>query len=52
MTTIFDAALKFVLGLVHEGKLQRAFLIRPPRAILRGLQFEELGRDHMRLAIV
>jgi len=36
---------------LHEGKLQLAFLVRPTRAMLRGLHFEEFGRDQMRLAV-
>jgi DNA-binding transcriptional LysR family regulator len=36
---------------LHEGDLQLAFLVRPTRAMLRGLRFEEFGRDQMRLAV-
>jgi DNA-binding transcriptional LysR family regulator len=34
-----------------EGRLQLAFLVRPATAGLRGLRFEELMRDPLRLAV-
>ena len=36
---------------LREGKLELAFLVRPPAAKLRGLQFEELMREPIRLAV-
>lgn len=36
---------------LHQGRLQLAFLVRPTRAMLRGLHFEEVVQDHMRLAV-
>jgi len=38
---------------LREGKLQLAFLIRPPdfKAIFRGMRFEELSRDAVRLVV-
>jgi DNA-binding transcriptional LysR family regulator len=36
---------------LRAGKLELAFLVRPPAAKLRGLQFEELMREPIRLAV-
>lgn len=36
---------------IREGKLQVALLVRPNRAMLRGLHFEELARDAICLAV-
>jgi DNA-binding transcriptional LysR family regulator len=36
---------------LRRGKLQIAFLVRPTPAALRGLQFEELTREPIRLAV-
>ena len=41
---------EMVAGL-RNGVLQIAFLVRPSRAMLRGLHFEELARDQLRLAV-
>jgi DNA-binding transcriptional LysR family regulator len=36
---------------VRSGKLDLALMVRPSRALLRGLRFEELARDPVRLAV-
>jgi DNA-binding transcriptional LysR family regulator len=36
---------------IREGKLQAAFMVRPNRAMLRGLHFEELARESLCLAV-
>ena len=41
---------EMVAGL-RKGTLQIALLVRPSRAMLRGLHFEELARDQIRLAV-
>jgi LysR family transcriptional regulator, benzoate and cis,cis-muconate-responsive activator of ben and cat genes len=42
---------KIVAGL-RDGRLQLAFIVRPPkRGALRGLRFEELTREQVRLAV-
>lgn len=48
---LHDLSPEEMLTGLHNGRLQLAFLVRPTRAMLRGLHFEELGRDHMRLAV-
>jgi len=48
---LHDLSPEEMLTGLHEGRLQLAFLVRPTRAMLRGLHFEEFGRDHMRLAV-
>ncbi len=48
---LHDLSPEEMLTGLHEGRLQLAFLVRPTRAMLRGLHFEELARDHMRLAV-
>lgn len=48
---LHDLSPEEMLAGLHEGRLQLAFSVRPTRAMLRGLQFEEFGRDHMRLAV-
>jgi LysR family transcriptional regulator, benzoate and cis,cis-muconate-responsive activator of ben and cat genes len=48
---LHDLSPEEMLSGLHEGRLQLAFLVRPTRAMLRGLQFEPFGRDHMRLAV-
>jgi DNA-binding transcriptional LysR family regulator len=40
-----------MLAGLHEGRLQVAFLERPRTVVLRGLRFEELMRDPLRLAV-
>ncbi|MBL9204859.1 MAG: LysR family transcriptional regulator [Opitutaceae bacterium] len=48
---LYDLSPEEMLTGLHEGRLQLAFLVRPTRAMLRGLHFEEFARDHMRLAV-
>ncbi len=48
---LHDLSPEGMLAGLHEGRLQFAFLVRPTRAMLRGLHFEEIARDHMRLAV-
>jgi len=46
-----DLSSEEMLARLGEGKLQLAFLVRPSRARMRGLRFEELARDPMCLAM-
>lgn len=48
---LHDLSPEEMLAGLHDGGLHLAFMVRPTRAMLRGLQFEEFGRDHMRLAV-
>ena len=48
---LHDLSTEEILAGVREGKLQVGFLVRPSRGALRGLQFEELARDTMCLAV-
>jgi LysR family transcriptional regulator, benzoate and cis,cis-muconate-responsive activator of ben and cat genes len=48
---LHDLSTEQMLAGLREGKLQIAFLVRPTPAMLRGLRFEELIRDPMRLAV-
>ena len=48
---LHDLTTEEMLAGVREGKLQVAFLVRPNRDRLRGLHFQELARDTMRLAV-
>jgi LysR family transcriptional regulator, benzoate and cis,cis-muconate-responsive activator of ben and cat genes len=48
---LHDLSTEEMLAGLREGKLQIAFLIRPTPAMLRGLRFEELVRDPVRLAV-
>ncbi len=48
---LHDLSPEEMLGGLHAGKLQLAFLVRPTRAMLRGLAFEEFGRDTLRMAV-
>ena len=48
---LHDLSTEEMLAGVREGKLQLAVLVRPNRAMLRGLHFEELARDTMCLAV-
>ena len=48
---LHDFSTEEMLAGVREGKLALAFLVRPNRAMLRGLHFEELTRDSMCLAV-
>ncbi len=48
---LHDLSPEEMLRGLHAGRLQLAFLVQPTRAMLRGLHFEEFGRDHLRLAV-
>jgi len=48
---LHDLSTEEMLAGLRKGTLQIAFLVRPTRAMLRGLRFEELVRDLMRLAV-
>ncbi|MBI3417108.1 MAG: LysR family transcriptional regulator [Verrucomicrobia bacterium] len=48
---LHDVSTEEMLAGLHEGRLQIAFLVRPRAAALRGLRFEELMRDPLRLAV-
>lgn len=48
---LHDLSTEEMLAGLHEGRLQLAFLARPRSAALRGLRFEELIRDPLRLAV-
>ncbi len=48
---LHDLSTEEMLGGLREGKLQLAFVVRLPRAMLRGLQFEEVARDNLCLAV-
>jgi len=48
---LHDLSTEEMLAGLREGKLQLAFMVRPPTSMLRGLQFEELTRDPMKLAV-
>lgn len=48
---LHDLSPEEMIAGLHERRLHLAFLVRPTRAMLRGLRFEALARDHMRLAV-
>jgi DNA-binding transcriptional LysR family regulator len=48
---LHDLSTLEMLAGVREGKLQVSFLVRPNRALLRGLQFQELARDTVCVAV-
>jgi DNA-binding transcriptional LysR family regulator len=48
---LHDWSTEEMLAGLREGTLQIAFLVRPTRAMLRGLHFEELAREELRLAV-
>lgn len=48
---LHDFSTEEMLAGLREGKLQIAFVVRLPPAMLRGLQFEELTRDALCLAV-
>ena len=48
---LHDLSTEEMLAGVREGKFQMAFLVRPNRGMLRGLHFEELASDTIRLAV-
>jgi DNA-binding transcriptional LysR family regulator len=48
---LHDLSTEEMLAQLREAKLQIAFLVRPTRAMLRGLRFEEVLRDSLCLAV-
>jgi len=48
---LHDLSTEEMLAGLRGGKLQLAFLVRPATAVGRGLRFEELLRDPLRLAV-
>ena len=48
---LHDLSTEEMLAGLRKGTLQIAILVRPSRAMLRGLHFEELSRDQLRLAV-
>ena len=48
---LHDLSTEEMLTELRQGKLQIALLVRPSAAMLRGLQFEDLARDSLRLAV-
>jgi DNA-binding transcriptional LysR family regulator len=46
-----DLSTEEMLAGIREGRLQIAFLVRPTRAMLRGLTFAELARDPLCVAV-
>jgi len=48
---LHDLSTEEMLGQLRDGKLQIALLVRPTRAMMRGLHFEELLRDSLCLAV-
>ena len=47
---LHDLATEEMVAGLRDGSLQLAFLVKPSRAMLRGIRFEELARDRMHLA--
>lgn len=47
---LHDLSTGEMLSGLRDGSLQVAFLVKPSRAMLRGLHFEELAREWMQLA--
>lgn len=48
---LHDLSSEELLAGLRSGALQLVFLVRPTRAMLRGLHFEALVRDQMRVAV-
>lgn len=48
---LHDLATDEMIAGLRKGALQIALLVRPSRAMLRGLHFAEIARDHLRLAV-
>jgi len=48
---LHDLSTEEMLGQLREGKLEMAFMVKPSAALLRGLNFEELARDDMCVAV-
>jgi len=47
---LHDLSSEEILAGLRRGKLHLAFIVEPTTSMLRGLEFEPLCRDHMRLA--
>ena len=48
---LHDCSTEEMIAGLRDGKLQIAFLVRPTARMLRGLHFEELMRDTIRVAV-
>ncbi len=48
---LHDLSTEEMIAGLREGRLQLAILVKPIRAMLRGLRFEALERDALRLAV-
>jgi DNA-binding transcriptional LysR family regulator len=48
---LHDVSTEEILRGLRDGKLQIAFAVRPTPGMLRGLQFEEMLRDPLRVAV-
>jgi DNA-binding transcriptional LysR family regulator len=48
---LHDLSTEEMLARLRDGGLEIALLVRPERAMLRGLKFEELARDAIRVAV-
>ena len=48
---LHDLSTEEMLAGLREGKLQVAFIVRPSKAMLRGLQFTELAREAICVAV-
>jgi DNA-binding transcriptional LysR family regulator len=48
---LHDLSSEEMLGGLRAGKLQIAFVVKPAGAMARGLNFQELARDPLRLAV-
>ena len=48
---LHDLSTEEMLGGLREGKLELVFTVRPSSGAMRGLRFEELTRDPLRLAV-
>lgn len=48
---LHDLATEEMVARLRKGAIQVALLVRPDRSVLRGLKFEELTRDPVRLAV-
>lgn len=49
--TLHDLSSGEMLARLRDGRLHFAFMVRPARTVSRGLGFEELARDPMRVAV-
>src|SRR5947209_2471252 len=48
---LHDLSTEEMLGQLREGKLEIAFIVKPGAALLRGLNFDELGHENMCVAV-